>query len=155
MDDRRMLKQSVWRIPGHICIHVLFSFAPHNVETCKLCKARMDSALQPIDMTVDTSSFDLSRCTPLSPKACKREDEQALPEPQPFVRSKKSSEVVPHINMKFSRHCKAATGKDIHANEPGKWTTGIDPYQTSASLRDLYFLQTGSDDFFARHRSKQ
>ena len=127
----------------------------YYLESCKLCTARMHSTIQPIDMTVDTSSFDLPRCTPLSPKAfVVREDEQALPEPQPFVRSKKSSEVVPPINMKFSRLCKAATGKDIHANEPGKWTTGIDSCQKSASLRALYFLQTGSDDFFARHKSQ-
>ena len=97
---------------------------------------------QPSDMTFDTSSFELPRCTPLSSMDYKSDFEQALPDPLPFVRSKKSSRNDHANSIRFIQACRAATGKEIATNESGKWNEETDAREKSVASVALYILQS-------------
>ena len=85
------------------------------------------------DMSFDMTTFDLSECTELSLKHFDEiEYAQALPDPQPFVRFKN-----PPINYatevrQFVIACKAATGREIAANEAANWKISDDERHDSA-----------------------
>ena len=101
----------------------------------------MDSTALVIDMTFDTSSFDLPRCTSLFLNGDESELETKLPDPQPFIRRKRSSDIDAGINIKFLQASRAAIGKEIVECEPGKWNIGMDERQKSAEKIALCILQ--------------
>ena len=97
---------------------------------------------QPSDTTCDASSFGLPRCTPLSAKDYASDLKHAWPAPQPFVRSKKSSQHDPKSRIRFIQACRAAMGKEIAASESGKWNEETDAREKSAASVALYILQS-------------
>ena len=101
-----------------------------------------DSLSQPSDTACDASSFGLPRCTPLSAKDYASDLKHAWPAPQPFVRSKKSSQHDPKSRIRFIQACRAAMGKEIAASESGKWNEETDAREKSAASVALYILQS-------------
>ena len=101
-----------------------------------------DSLSQPSDTACDASSFGLPRCTPLSAKDYASDLKHAWPAPQPFVRSKKSSQHDPKSRIRFIQACRAAMGKEIAASESGKWNEETDAREKSATSVALYILQS-------------
>ena len=97
---------------------------------------------QPSDTTFDASSFGLPRCTPLSAKDYASDLKHAWPAPQPFVRSKKSSQHDPKSRIRFIQACRAAMGKEIAASESGKWNEETDGREKSAASVALHILQS-------------
>ena len=100
----------------------------------------MDCVIEPSDMIFDTTSFDLPRCTLSPPNDCITDLELLLPNPQPFKGRKVSSPEDAAIYL-FIQGCKAATGKDIVANEPGKWILTVDEREESANRTALIICQ--------------
>ena len=94
------------------------------------------------DKVFDIYSFDLPSPTLHPADDCEIDLSLSLPDPQPFRRSKNPMQHDGVKNINLIRACKAATGMEISADEPGKWTSGSKERQESVARMALLFCRS-------------